>query len=147
MPMEASRGTGAAVEQRTEEAMDTPTTPSVHKGSSAGSRAIVSRADDASLLFRGWWRGEEFTHLRLDHPADMQQCPAVLASTRAAARRGICAETSFRFARPSDAAALLLVNRVNPSFATEADFKRSLRAKNEFTLVAEKGGVVVGFAN
>eukprot|EP00941_MAST-03F_sp_MAST-3F-sp1_P000455 g455.t1 len=75
----------------------------------------------------------------------------------------ICPNTTFRFAGPTlqDAKSLATANRVNPAFTRAEDFLEgkftfsdsivvgggTLVAKNEYFLVAEVDGIIVGFIN
>lgn len=87
-----------------------------------------------SLQFQGWGDGDDFSKLRQDISAEFTpSMKAVLRTVRAA---GLCRDTHFRFAKPEDACLLHVLNRVNDAFASPSDFRNTVRAQNEFILVA-----------
>ena len=55
-----------------------------------------------------------------------------------ARRRGFCRDTQFRVAQPSDAAAILALNTVNPQLKTVDAYETAIRSKNEFFIIAER---------
>lgn len=121
-----------------------------------------SSAGSTRNHFAGWGRGDDFSHLRQSYVASLEAYPPLTQLINAARKKGICQNTNFRFAEPKtrrlrlksgeeiklrDSMLLHAINRVNKSFSCTADFQASLETKNEFTLVAEKGGHMVGFIN
>eukprot|EP01138_Halocafeteria_seosinensis_P006533 gb/GECG01006679.1/.p1 GENE.gb/GECG01006679.1/~~gb/GECG01006679.1/.p1 ORF type:complete len:2825 (+),score=332.81 gb/GECG01006679.1/:1-8475(+) len=112
--------------------------------------------------FAGWGQGDDFSHLRQSYVADLDAYPPLLQMLNAAKNKGVCQNTEFRFAtsrtrkikldseedaRVHDSSLLNVINRVNKAFTCAADFQASLETKNEFTLVAEREGHLVGFIN
>lgn len=96
--------------------------------------------------FSGWGTGRHFTPIHDDIPA-LVTPPLSGFVRQIQAAVPACADLAVRFADVEDAPTLLRVNEVNPAFQNEGDFVASVREKNEYTLLAELGGRVVGFVN
>lgn len=99
----------------------------------------------ASLQFGGWGDGDAFSELR--HAIAPEFNPAMQSVLASARQAGICKDTSFRFARATDSRLLHVLNRVNDAFTCPGDFRNTIRAKNEFVMLAVRRVKVQGNAN
>ena len=91
-------------------------------------------AYDSSLRFAGWGDGDDFSELRSPFPPEFSRL--MERTVEASAGAGVCRSTRFRFATPADARVLHTLNRVNDAFVCYQDFTSTIKAKNEFVLVA-----------
>lgn len=108
----------------------------------------VRASDPASAWFIGWNYGEDFCATR--HCVPRRWGQAMDDFCRVMVRENAqLQDVRFRFARTggSDAAMLYAINRVNEAYLTPDSFESALDNHNDFILLAEYKGHVVGFVH